>query len=1479
MRKYLFILTTVFLSCYSAAFSQAKKEFPSDPKAFASEMKKFFSEGGKQESAQEASKKFLEMWEAGAFTGDEQSTIITTSNMMLKQRFKAAPDFERYMNILMAYKNNKLSADKFSGFHDVFQQLLEKAKKDYRDFSNTMLALFGSNAIYESDIKIWKISSQDYTFSFNKEPLVTFTKPTDLQLFTKEDTLGIYQTKGVLSTVNNRWQGNGGFVYWTRVGFSREEASAKLNKYNIDVRNSDFQADSVQLTFPKVFKTPVSGRLYEKATTSFRGEKASYPRFSSYQNIFQIKNVFKNVDYKGGFTLEGNQIQGTGTDSARAMITVTYNNKVVMRAFSKTFVIEPDKIVSSRAATSFYLDKDSIFHTQCIFNFQEKTRKLSISRKEEGLFASPFFDTYHQLEYNPDNISWNIDSSHLTMRSIGNVAKVITFESSYFFTPEKYMQMQGILDYNPIAKVKKYFEGDPSNRTTTTQSLANYFNTQPKYLENLLLLLGREGFIYFDIEAQTVTIKDKLIHYENSTTKGEDFDAIKFESVISAKPNGKVNLLDYTLELEGVARITLSDTQQTYIIPKEQVVKVKKNRDMAFAGRVHSGRFDFFGKDFLFDYNKFQVALSNLDSVKFKFPEYDKDGKEIGMRDIQNTIQNVNGFLYIDQPGNKSGRKSLQQYPIFECNKESYVFYDKKIIYDSIYKRKTFFFRIDPFIIENLDKFTAKGLQFPGTFVSAGILPEIKNSLSIQEDFSLGFITNSPEVGYPLYKGKGKGFGTFMLSNKGLRSDGKVDYLVSTTNARNFIFFPDSMNASATGFVIPEIATSKYPPVAGKDIYNHWMPYKDSMYVFKRKEPIAVYNGKVNFEGNFILTPVELVGNGVTKYQDMELTSQSFAFFAKNVKTKSGDMKIKSGSSKKEALFAQDINADIDLTKDFGTFKTNKDTSKVQIPSNQFATTLNNFTYDINKKEVNFSKTAKQSVDDAYFVSNNPTQENLSFTSSKAVYNINDLNLKVQDIPFLLIADSKITTPNKELTIEKDGVIGSIKGAEIVTSDKNQYHKIYDALVNVFSKSKFTGYGNYDYLDKNNKKFKIYLSDIRTTETKETIAKGTIADSSKFFLSPKMQYQGNVTLYSTEKNLWFNGFVRPEHEIADLRTQWAKMSDTIEPKSVIFNLPNPVGQDGKELFTGTFVAIDSPHVYNLFYGKKKRPSDLAVFTTNGTFMYDDKKNEFLVGETQKLLPPETEDPTLIGGNYFKLTPATKIVYTEGAYNFGTNFKQIEVATAGSYTYNYNDNKNLFNISMLVDFPFSEDATKLMVDSILSNSYDLPDIKNQGDATYNAFAVMMKDRKDRNKVINEISSYGYIASADVINKSFVLTNIKMTFADSLRAFVSQGNFGLATIKKTAINKMVGGVIKIKSLRGDDQLALLIEASPGGYQYFGFVNNVLNYLASDFTFIDKVAETAAKVEKGKGNYKLRQATVEEVWKVKTGTSEEVKEEGKE
>ena len=1455
-------------SFFSHVYAQATtvKEFPKEQKAFIEELKKFFADAI-QESSKQTLQAFIDPAMQAQFNEDDNSRIVEICNVFLTQHMKASGDFDVFLNTMMAIKTAKLPDDKIPGICETILDLMVKNKKDYRDFIGTALLLVSKGELFDNTVKRWTITGTDYTFKFVKEPVITFTK-TDLQLYTPGDTSSIFNTSGEFSVTSNKWRGHNGEVYWTRVGFTRDAVRANLKKYTIDTRNSEYTSDSVTFFYPKVFNKGILGRFSEKATSTHQGERASYPRFTSYQNIFKLKNVFKNIDYKGGFTLEGDEIKGTGTDSNRAEVTITYNGKVTVRALSKSFLITPEKISAAKAAVSIYLDNDSIFHGQCVFNFQNKQRKLTISRKDEGLYAAPFSSSYHQVEFTADNIFWDIDDAVMDVKSISSSAKEAIFESSFFYNAEKMIQMQGILDYQPVTKLRTFYDKH-QDRTATLQDVANYFNNDTKYIENLLFLLGREGFVFYDAEGSQVIEKQKLIHYDNAANKNEDYDVIKFKSLIVGKPNAKLDLKTNDFNIQGVDIISISDSQQTYFVPENKSLVLKKNRDMVFGGQVHSGRFDFWGKNFYFNYDSFKVNLSNIDSVKFKFPQYDSNGKFVRMRDIQNSIQNVSGYINIDSPSNKSGRINYVQFPRFVCTKQSFVYYNRPSIFKGVYTKEKFYFKVDPFTIENLDKFTAKGLKFPGTLYSSDIIPEWKNALSIQPDFSLGFIDKTPSNGFVLYKKKGTVTGTFDLSNRGFRGDAVVDYLVSHTTSKDIIYFPDSMNSKSDKFEMPEGADPKYPPVMGTNVYNHFRPYQDSMYVFKRKDPIQVYKGKINFEGYFILTPAELVGNGMTKYENIILKSEKFSFFSDKVKTEKASLELTTDASQLSALSAKEVSANLDLTKDFADFKTNSDTDKVQLPSNVFATTLNNFTYDIKTKEVVFNRAAQQQVDDAFFISNNSEQEQLSFTSSKANYNLNDLKLKAHDVPFLLIADSRIATPNNELTVEKNGVIGSIKGAIITTSDKNQYHKIYDAVVNIFSKSKFTGFGYCDYIDVDKKVTKIYYNDIHTTPLKTTVAIGKIADTSHFALYPKMLYQGEVTLYSTEENLWFNGFVKPDHNYPGLRTEWVAMSDTIEPENVVFDMKNPKGMDGKDLFCGTFISADSTaSMYTVFYGKKNSPEDKVVFSTSGIFFYEPKKKIFVVGEKYKLNPPTTEDPLFVGGNTFKMDLEKNTLYTEGLYNFNAKFKVLDYSVAGSYTLDLPTWKASFDVSMIINFPFNDDAMKFVTNLLLQNSYTLPPIKISGKSTFNAFAMMMKDKKDRNRIINELTGFGYIASADVMNKTFSISKVKMIYNDSSKAFISDGDIGLATLGKTGINKSSPGTLMIKAYGGkfEDVFGIFIEPTANDYIYFKFVGSTLNYLASDLNCVDKIKETAQKTEKMKKDYKLQQSTVEEVAKIK-------------
>lgn len=1464
MKKYIpFIFLFILVLGYSnSAFSQ-RKEFTENPATFLKELEDIYKNDSRKES-REALDAFSKLWQKAAFDAEEQKQIMEFGNTMLRARLRAYPEFTAYLNLLSGYKNKQLARDKFDSYHEIAEQLLQKSKKDFTDFTVACQNLFEDQVLYKTNAREWIVSATDYTLKLEgAEPFFIFDK-TDLTLYTRGDTLEIRGIKGRFSTSSNKFAGQGGEVDWTRVGFSKERAYAKLKRVNINLTSNEYSADSAMFYYPQVFAKPIMGRLMDKGTAEDKKQNASYPRFYSYQSVFELKNIFKNIDYKGGFALVGNQILGTSADSSRAMITIKQGNKVVMRAMSQSFTIEPAKISASKAATSFYLGKDSLYHTQTYFNYQDNTRQLLLSRDNVGLYIAPFFDSYHKLEYNPANLVWNIDSSTLQLKSITNKSQEIEFTSADFFSMNQYLNVQGLVSYNPLKKLATYV-GKGGNRTITEKELEVEFQNKIGYINNMLFMLANQGYIFYDITGGKIVVKDKLLHYVAAAENKVDYDIIRFTSVISALPNGKLDLNSFDLTLEGISTVNLSDSQATVIIPSDQRIVVKKDRNMDFGGQIKSGRFDFFGKTFNFNYAAFKIALNNVDSVKFKFPEYDQNGKFVRMRTIQNTIQNANGFLYIDEPNNKSGRKDFPKYPIFECQKESFVFYDKPSIFNGVYDRKRFFFKVNPFIVDNLDKFTAEGLQFPGTFESANIIPIIKNALTIQEDFSLGFKTQSPEPnGFSLYKGKGTGKGQFRLSNAGFRADASVQYLPSLTVGKDIIFFPDSMfSARSESFEIPEIANGKYPPLSGKGTINKWKPYKDSMYVYKGKEAISVYNGKIDFAGSFILTPVELVGNGQMAYQNLIINSQKFAFLPKNIRSKDGEVSIKSPTSKRNALEAKGVNLDLDLTKDFGKFSTNNDTSQVFLPNNRFATTLNTFTYDIASKQVEFTKAPTQKTDDAYFISNNPTQGDLKFKSQKASYNINKSTVRAQGVPFVLIADSKIFTPDEEISIEQEGNIGSLKGAQIITSDEDGYHKIYKAYVTILAENKFTGYGYIDYKDKAGNKYPIPLNDIRVNENERTIARGTILDSSKFYLHPGMRYIGNVNLLSTRKNLEFDGYLTLEHAQPALRTEPVYIKQIIEPDSAIINITSAKNQTGAPLFTGTFISTDSNKIYNLLLGKKKNTADLEVFSATGVVRFDIKNDEFRLGDKAKAGAMD-KDEEAREGNMFRYNRKKDELLTEGIFNPGVDYKKVKLAVAGSGKYEFARNRNTFDWVGLIDLPFPADPSKQLLDTLMAESGELEDADVANDNVLNALSMMVTRDKDKEKVINE-SGQGAIPYSGVLKVNYVFSSLKMTWVDSLRTFVTYDKLGLANIFGTLYNKEIDGVVAFTRGTGknNDELGILLIPNEGSFNYVHYADGQLRYMGSDMDLVDKMAAAAKKFEKSNKGFRLKQAAMEDVF----------------
>ena len=145
----------------------------------------------------------------------------------------------------------------------------------------------------------------------------------------------------------------------------------------------------------------------------------------------------------------------------------------------------------------------------------------------------------------------------------------------------------------------------------------------------------------------------------------------------------------------------------------------------------------------------------------------------------------------------------MPEYPKFYSNQSSYATYDKVGIHDGAYKRNDFHFKLEQFVFENMDEYDVEDLAFDGTMVSDGIFPEFEEDLIVMPDQSLGFQRNTPEGGFPLYKGAGNYEGRIQLSNRGFRGNkGTYTFMTSTSTSDKITFFPDSMHAEVDNFKI-----------------------------------------------------------------------------------------------------------------------------------------------------------------------------------------------------------------------------------------------------------------------------------------------------------------------------------------------------------------------------------------------------------------------------------------------------------------------------------------------------------------------------------------------------------------------------------------------------------------------------------------------------------------------------------------------------
>ncbi len=77
------------------------------------------------------------------------------------------------------------------------------------------------------------------------------------------------------------------------------------------------------------------------------------------------------------------------------------------------------------------------------------------------------------------------------------------------------------------------------------------------------------------------------------------------------------------------------------------------------------------------------LNLNYIDSLSFMVKAKEITTGADSLVKVKNVLTVLNGKIYVDDAYNKSGLRSMDQYPIFVSNEESFVYFNKREIQDS----------------------------------------------------------------------------------------------------------------------------------------------------------------------------------------------------------------------------------------------------------------------------------------------------------------------------------------------------------------------------------------------------------------------------------------------------------------------------------------------------------------------------------------------------------------------------------------------------------------------------------------------------------------------------------------------------------------------------------------------------------------------------------------------------------------------------
>jgi len=1429
LKKYFTVILVLFCFGFSnyikANTNEEEKEVIKDSLLVELRDKFYDVEARYSDTAKAMVDTFMTIWMQGAFDDKQKMLVEKTFSGFQNMRMRTWPDKGLYLNVLLETINTQNSDVNFIAIHDSFEGLLNiRNQRHFIELLEHLQKITKNNTLFESRAVKWQFNSDDYYFKHDSVLMVYFDDEGELSCFSRNDTMRIIKTTGRYLLADNKWIGNNGRYTWERMKLDKEKIYAEFDSYTINLSRAQFEIDSVRYYNFYYFTEPLKGNLKERMVADISIQDARYPLFTSYRAIHEIEDLFNNIEYIGGFTMSGQRVLGTAADNRNAVINIYRNDSLFVTARSNLFSMRENAITSERAAVSFYLAGDSIYHPGIIMRYDNNDTIFSMTRDKKGMAQAPFHNTYHGIDMYSDAIFWNLNEPSIEIKSGGRQFSddnEAVFESNNFFDDLRYRRMQGIEDVHPLVRLSRYSR-ERDSREFAISDFARHIRVDPASVKRQLIEFSHFGFVSLDLDAEVVTVNDRLFHYTMSYAGSTDFDVIRIES--NANLNGEISLHNLDLRIYGVERIPLSDSKNVVIYPFGQQVTMHKNRDMNFHGKVESGLFEFYGREFVFDYDDFKIELNDTDSLSFSVRSHEPDSRgRYSLVRVRTVLEGLNGEILIDHPNNKSGNMPYPRYPIFNSESESTVYYDRDFIHNGAYTREDVSFQITPFSIDSLDHATTENIAFDGVVMSTGIFPDFEDYLTVQEDYSLGFSTKTPDEGYPIYGGKANYFGEVRMSYEGLKTPGRLEYLNATVELKEMIMFPDSARGKVNIFNLEgKTGKGEHAQVYARETDIQFLPFEDYLAIQHTNKPIEIFDGLAKLEGGLELSSEKLRGEGYLDLFSSRIFSDDYTFL--NSELEALDSKIDFFMADGETINLQmtDYETYVDINNKKGNFNASNINSFIKFPVNKYISSIDKIEWDhennqmalTNKKgrdNFNLDGLSRDELIDINFsgfdfVSTHNDKDSLSFYVDNALFNKANNRIEARGVNIIKVADAAIFPYNEEAVILPDSELDKFYDAIVIADTNKRQHEMYQADLTISSRNYFNGSACYDYVNDGGYIQGILFEELAVNREGKTYGVAEIREQDEFFVARNFPFKGKVNLLSTEENFNYHGNSKIlAGDCGDLlNSTWFRFEATVNPDSVMIPIIEDLrDKDNNRISTSVKLAGDSLHIYPAMFSRRKHYLDQEIISANGYLTFNRLTNQYVITSKERFLDGDVTD------NRIRLNPTTCVIRADGdvMFHYPDQMGQVKIESFGNVVYDIKEDDLELDIVMALDFFFNNRSLNIVKESIEEAELDDINLNRQKyiRAMYNIFG-----KEKGSELLAELDEEGALSNfPEELNNTFFFADINFRWHQEHGSFISSGPIGIGSVKNTMFNKYVEGFMEYRKRRGADVLTFYFE----------------------------------------------------------------------